>query len=108
KSPQGVAREAARLEREKAPWARALAALLGAAARKLDGDADGARARLERAVAELDAADLALYAACARRRLGELTGGADGARLAAQAAEWFAREGVRNPERMTALLAPGL
>jgi len=108
KSPQLVAREAARLEREKAPWARALAALLGAAARKLAGDRDGARALLERALTELSAAELALYAACARRRLGELTGGDEGAALIARAGEWFAREGVRNPERMTALLAPGL
>jgi hypothetical protein len=47
-----------------------------------------------------------LFAAAARRRLGELTGGEEGRSLAAQAERWLAAQGVRNLERMTRLLVP--
>jgi hypothetical protein len=49
---------------------------------------------------------MALYAAAARRRLGELLGGAEGAALIEAADDWMAGQGVARPERLTALFVP--
>jgi hypothetical protein len=62
---------------------------------------------LATATAELDAVDMPLAAAAARRRLGILLGGDRGRELAAAADGWMASRGVRNPARMTAALVPG-
>jgi hypothetical protein len=62
---------------------------------------------LARAVEAFEAIDLGLQAAAARRRLGELTGGARGRGLVEQADAWMRDQQIRNPARMTALLAPG-
>jgi hypothetical protein len=105
-APALIAREATRLEEEPATWAQALGTLLRATVHSRAGEFDLARDVLERAVRELDAADLALYAACARRRLGSLVGGDVGAALIEEADRWFVEQHVRNPERMTAMLAP--
>jgi serine/threonine protein kinase len=105
-APSLIAHEAARLEREPAAWAQALGTLLRATVHSRAGEPEAARAALERAVRELDAADLALYAACARRRLGLLVGGDAGAALVEESDRWFGEQLVRNPERMTAMLAP--
>jgi hypothetical protein len=48
-----------------------------------------------------------LFAAAARRRLGQLLGGNCGQALIAQADAWMAGQGIVNPARMTAMLAPG-
>lgn len=99
--------DARRLEREKFPWTSALAQLLRAGAAAGRGDRTRAIERLANAVNALEAADLHLYAAAARRRQGELIGGAAGAKLVAQAEAWMTGQEIRNPARMTALLAPG-
>jgi hypothetical protein len=48
-----------------------------------------------------------LNAAAARRRLGILIGGDRGRALATEADACMASEQIRNPCRMTAMLAPG-
>lgn len=48
-----------------------------------------------------------VYVAAARRRLGGLLGGADGRPLVEAADTWFAGEGVKRPDRLVELLAPG-
>jgi hypothetical protein len=98
-------RDARALWHERAPWAQALARLLeaGVAARRGDGQAAGL---LRDAAERCDAAKMRLYAAAARRRLGELTGGEEGRALVAEADKWMAGQGVANPVRMTALLVP--
>jgi hypothetical protein len=53
------------------------------------------------------AADMHLYAAVARRRQGELLGGTEGKAVREEAEAWMVGQGIRNIERMTALLAPG-
>ena len=47
-----------------------------------------------------------LHAASVRRRRGEILGGAEGFDLMQQATEWMIGQRIRNPERMTAMLAP--
>jgi hypothetical protein len=100
-------RDANRLEREKTPTADALGQLIRAGVVAARGDSAGAVGLLKSAAARCDAADLALYAAAARRRLGELLGGDEGRNLVAQADVWMAGQQIRNPARMTAMLAPG-
>ena len=99
--------DARRLGREKAAWSRALSSLtLGcvAGARK---DPDTAVRHLQEAVAQLDAVDMQLFAAAARRRLGQLLGGDEGCSLVTQADAWMRAQGIVKPSRMAAMLAPG-
>ncbi|MBA3550357.1 MAG: hypothetical protein H0T76_28110, partial [Nannocystis sp.] len=53
------------------------------------------------------AVDMALYGAAARRRCGQLLGGDAGEQLVASADLAMAEQGVRRPECMTRMLAPG-
>jgi hypothetical protein len=48
-----------------------------------------------------------LYAACARRRRGQLLGGDAGRRLVEEADAWMSGQAIRRPDRMADLLAPG-
>jgi hypothetical protein len=94
-----VEREARRLDGERVGWARALAQLVraGVAARARRA---GARADLERAVAQLETADLNLYAAAGRLQLG--------GDEAQRAERWMSEQHILQPRRMAAMLAPGL
>ena len=62
---------------------------------------------LHDAVDRFDRADMQLYAAVARRRLGTLQDGAGGRELKRRAEEWMAGQGIKNPVAMTRMLAPG-
>jgi len=100
-------RDARSIEGVGIPWAHPLARLVraGIAANRLD------RRRacdlLSSAEADLARHDLALYAAAARRRRGELVGGEEGAALVADADAWMAGQDIKNPARMADMLAPG-
>jgi eukaryotic-like serine/threonine-protein kinase len=50
---------------------------------------------------------MSLHAAAARRGLGALVGGDEGAGMIAEAEAAMQGEGVKNPARMAAMLAPG-
>jgi hypothetical protein len=50
---------------------------------------------------------MALYAAAARRRLGELRGGDEGRELIAQSEQWMSKQQIKNPVAVTNLMAPG-
>lgn len=63
---------------------------------------------LEKAIAGFKAAHMALQAAAARRRLGEMVGGDRGRSQVAEADAWMAGQNIRVPPRMAALYAPGL
>jgi hypothetical protein len=103
-----VAEKAARrIEREKMPWGNALARLMRAGISSVSGERDAAVSLLESAEKQLAAVDMALHAAAARRRRGELLAGGEGAALVAAADEWLRGQGIRNPARIVALLAPG-
>jgi hypothetical protein len=84
-----------------------IACIVYAAVALRRGRRDQARQRLERAAEVFDAAEMRLYAAAARRRLGELTGGDDGRELIEKSDALLANQKVRNPERMADVLAPG-
>ncbi|HWO25318.1 MAG TPA: hypothetical protein VNO30_41545 [Kofleriaceae bacterium] len=49
-----------------------------------------------------------LHATLARRRLGELTGGAEGERAVAEADAWLLARGVRVPERLARVFMPAV
>ncbi len=63
----------------------------------------------ELAVAErgCSAAGMGLCSAAAQRVRGQLVGGDEGRAAVAAADRWMAAQGIRNPARLTALLAPG-
>jgi hypothetical protein len=72
----------------------------------LRGDVDGAVAGYLGAAASFDALDMALIAAAARWRLGELLGGDDGRTLCDQVAVAMTAEGIARPDRVVAMFAP--
>ncbi|MEM7353477.1 MAG: protein kinase [Acidobacteriota bacterium] len=89
------------------PWAEALAALLRAGHAAVRRDANACRDRLRQAVQIAEAADMGLYAAAGRRRLGEILGGEEGYDLVDQADSWMREQRIVDPQRMTTMLAPG-
>ena len=100
-------RDARRLAREKLGWADGDAELIRAGIANTRGDRDETVRRLRSARERLLASDMRMHAAAAARRLGALLGGEEGRSLLAEADDWIAREQVRDPARMTAMLVPG-
>jgi hypothetical protein len=101
-----VRRNANQLERFRQPWPSAVALLLRAGAADAEGRSGDAVSLYAAAAAAFDNAEMALYAALARRRLGEQLGGERGRALIDAADAWMAREGFKNPARFGAMLAP--
>jgi hypothetical protein len=99
-------RDAARLMAERAPWARAMALGLRAGEAALQGSVAHGVSLFEQAEDGLLAAGMLLDAAAARRRRGELLGGAQGAQLVAEANHVMSRQGIRNPSAFSRLLVP--
>lgn len=102
-----AARAAARLERGREPYARPMAALLRAGLAVLGGEAERGARILGQAARAFEAQEMGLYAAVARRRLGEILGGDEGGRIVAAAGTWMRERKIARPERMAAVLAPG-
>ena len=100
-------RDARKLEGDGTLFARALARLIRAGCAATRGGAGNAIALLERAVADLDLADMAMIAAAARHRLGELVGGEAGRVLMEQSELAMRAEGIVDPARITAMFANG-
>ena len=71
------------------------------------GETEAALRFLESAEAGFTAASMALHAAAARRRRGELMGGDAGRALVSGSDAWMTAQAIKAPERMTAVLAPG-
>jgi serine/threonine protein kinase/tetratricopeptide (TPR) repeat protein len=99
--------EARRIASENMQWANPIAHLVGAAVAYLEGESLLATGLLAEAIDGFDVADMHLYAAVARRRLGTLLGGSHGHELLRQADEWMTSRTIRNPHHMTRLFAPG-
>ncbi len=92
---------------EKTRWGDALAHLIQAGAAATRGESKRTLTLLASAEAGFAAADMALYVAVARRRHGEWLGGGVGNGLVDAADTWMSGQAIKNPERMTAMLAPG-
>jgi len=99
---------ARRIERERmgyaTPWAKLLRAGIAMAGKE---STEHAVSLLREAISGFDAADMALYAAASRRCLGALLGADEGRDLVRAADAWMTSESIKNPARMTAMLAPG-
>ena len=100
-------RYARKLRRLRLPLARAFEPLLEAGAANLRGEDERSVAALRRAVEVLSKLESLLLASAARRRLGEILGGAEGATLVGVADSWMESQGVKNPARMSAMIVPG-
>jgi hypothetical protein len=100
-------RDARRLDRERAAWARALARLIHAGVAQAQGRSTIANAQLEAAEVELRRCDMHLYAAAAQCRRGTLLGGSAGQALVDAAYQAMRDQQIVNPPRIVDLLAPG-
>jgi hypothetical protein len=99
--------EARRIASERMAWSDPIALLLRAAVASLERRTPLALGYLDEAVDRFDRADMNLYAAVARRRIGALQDDARGGEMKRQADEWMAAQNIRNPAAMTRMLAPG-
>ena len=101
-----VRRNADRISAERMPWALPLAESLRAGVYAVRGHADRSRRLYESAVHNFEKAEMSLFAAAARRRLGEITGGEAGRALIDAADKWMRSQGVKVPEKLTRVLTP--
>jgi tetratricopeptide (TPR) repeat protein len=95
------------LDRQSHPWSRPWSRLTHACLASYEGRKEEALDQLVAAAAGFDALGMALYAAASRRRRGQLLGAGKGERYVDEAERWMAEQGIRDPERMTAVCAPG-
>ena len=102
-----AAADAARLEREDAVWASALASLVRASAIAMTGNRIEAVSQLGAAQRALREAGMSHYAAAAQYRRGQLLGNDEGRELLADATRVFTEQTIVNVPRITNLLAPG-
>lgn len=102
-----AAGDARRLRREGRGDAVVHAAMLEAGLAATSGDGERAATVLDEAIAAAERHDMALHAAVARYRKGELQGTAAGASLRAGAQGEIVARGIRAPERWAAMYAPG-
>ncbi len=98
-------RDAQRLDREGMAWSRALAYPIRAGVAAARGDRSEAARLFAAGVTHLEAVDMNLYAAGARRRLGELLGGAEGQAQVERADSWMRQQTIRDPARMANVFA---
>jgi hypothetical protein len=99
-------RDARAIAKERMEWSAPIAKLILAAV-AAQRRSDAAIACLKDAVAGFDAAEMSLYAAAARMRLGALVGGDEGRAHLDAARATFEEQRVTNVERMVRMLAPG-
>jgi hypothetical protein len=96
-----------RIARERRPWSDPIALLLRAGIAYIEGSTPLALRCLHDAADRFDRADMKLYAAVARRRIGALQNDAPGREIQRRAEEWMAAQRIKNPAAMTRMLAPG-
>jgi tetratricopeptide (TPR) repeat protein len=90
------------IAKDDRPFAAPWAALIEGGLVYANGDREGARCALERAVVGFDRADMALYREAARLRLAELSGAS---KIAAEA--WFSHQGIPDVRALVDALVPG-
>ena len=92
---------------EQVAWGNPFAALIRSAVAHRAGDSSKATGLLRQAIEAFDLADIDLYEAVARRRLGQVLGGDRGQRHINEADQWMRDRQIINPEAMTRMMAPG-
>jgi len=103
-----TARRAARaLAADGAPPHQAMGQLICGGAAHLAGRPEEAAAHFEAAATGFDAVHMTVFAACARRRLGQVLGGTRGDQLVAASTECLTAKLVLRPDRGALCLAPG-
>ena len=102
-----VVRDARRLERESAPWAKAMALNLRAGIAQLEGREENAAAALSFAIEGYARSEMRLFEMCARRARGAVTGSIDARRDLETAETWMRSQEIVNPGAMMALHCPG-
>jgi hypothetical protein len=95
------------IAKEKMRWSNPLALLIHAGLARRRGDDARAAAIIAQAIKGFEASDMALYAATARRRRGEIIGGERGSELVSQADDWMSKQQIKNPAAVANLMAPG-
>jgi tetratricopeptide (TPR) repeat protein len=100
-------KSARRLDQQQTDWAFALARLVRAGVASLRRDDVHAAKHLADSIERFELADMGLFAASARRQLGQLRGGDEGRELIEQADALMRLHSIRNPSRMASCLAPG-
>ena len=98
---------ARRIASERMVWADPIALLLQGGIASLEGRHTAALDCLHAAADRFDRAEMKLYAAVTRRRIGALTIEHQDHELQRQADVWMAAQQIRNPVCMTRMLAPG-
>ncbi|HWW60327.1 MAG TPA: hypothetical protein VN181_03075, partial [Thermoanaerobaculia bacterium] len=99
-------RAAKRVEKQRTEWGSVLSQLLRAGTAFLRNRPDKT-IKLLRDVESLgDEHEMFLHVACARHRLGEILGGADGSALKDTSRAWMLQQGIHNPEAMMRAIVP--
>jgi len=96
-----------RLANERTTWARAFSQLIHAGLCASHGRQTDAARALVSAEADFESSDMALYVSVTRRCRGLLVGGNEGRMVVDAADERMRSQGIKNPERITMMLAPG-
>ena len=95
-----------RIANEQMPWSNPLAIMIHAGLAKRSGDPARAAVLLTKAIQGFETANMALYAAVARRRLGETLNSDRGHELIDQADDWMRKQQIKNPSSFATCL-PG-
>jgi len=96
-----------KIAREQMPWSNPLAMMIHAGLAKRGGNDSRAATLVSQAIEGFEASNMMLYAATARRRLGEIIGGDSGKELTHQADDWMSKQEIKNPVAVANLMAPG-
>jgi hypothetical protein len=102
-------RDAKVLARTAMPWARVMSNLIRAGVEAVRGGKgrENAVPLLRATIDEAEALSMMFWWASAKRGLGLLVGGDEGAEHVRAADAWMVSQGVKRPEKMCAILAPG-
>ncbi|MEP6920242.1 MAG: protein kinase [bacterium] len=98
---------ARRIAGENMPWATPFAGLVRAGIANRRNEKTKAVSLLAEAIEGFSLADIELYAAATRRRLGEILDNERGVKLLAEADEWMVSQRIKDPVKMTRMLVPG-
>ncbi|MEM8962435.1 MAG: protein kinase [Acidobacteriota bacterium] len=101
-------RDARRLRGTDSPWAQALASVVEAGVASVEGRTERAREALDKAETAFGECEMTLHRMLVRRRRGQLLGGREGVQWVETADQWLRSQGVRQPQRIAAVLTPGV